>query len=193
MPPELETDRLILRPLQLSDAPRTQQLFPEWEIVRFLNAAVPWPFPPDGAFEYYRDAALPAVEREDEWNWTLRLKSDPEQHIGAINLSRGDLDNRGFWLGLPWQGRGLMTEAVVAVNDFWFNTLGFKVLRVPKAIANITSNRISEKTGMRVVAAFEKNYVCGRLPSQLWELTGEQWRRKRNRVLAVCAKQACSE
>ena len=104
--PELQTDRLILRPLQLSDAPQTQRLFPHWEIVRLLNAIVPWPYPADGALTYYRDAALPAIERGDEWHWTLRLKQSSEHHIGAIALIRGEDDNRGFWLGLPWQGQG---------------------------------------------------------------------------------------
>ncbi len=184
MPPELYTQRLILRPLALADAPRTQELFGKWEIVRFLNAAVPWPFPGDGALRYYREVALPAVERGDEWNWTIRLKDDPSEHIGAINLSRGDLDNRGFWLGLPWQGRGYMSEAVAAVNDFWFDVLGFEVLRAPKALENIASNRISEKTGMRVVAAIEKDYVCGRLRSQVWEITADEWHANRGRVLA---------
>lgn len=121
---ELETERLILRPLELADAARTQKLFPHWEIVRYLNAVVPWPFPEDGAYAFYRDVSLPAIERGEEWSWTLRLKGSPSEHIGAISLTKGEEDNRGFWLGLSWQGQGLMTEAVVAVNDFWFDVLG---------------------------------------------------------------------
>ena len=45
-----------------------------------------------------------------------------------------------------------MSEAVDAVTDYWFNTLGFPVLRAPKAVANAASRRISEKQGMRLVA-----------------------------------------
>jgi RimJ/RimL family protein N-acetyltransferase len=179
MTPRLETDRLLLEPLQLADAAQTQQLFPHWEIVRFLNARVPWPYPDDGAFTYYRDVTLPAVQRGDEQHWTLRLKSEPEQLIGAICLRRGDGDNRGFWLGLPWQGQGLMSEAVVAVNDYWFDVLGFSVLRVLKAIENTASRRISEKTGMRVVALEERAYVSGTFLSEIWELTADEWRRQR--------------
>ena len=80
----LETGRLLLRPLQLADAEWTQQLFPHWEIVRYLAARVPWPYPADGALTYYRDIALPAMERGDEWHWSLRLKSDPSQMIGSM-------------------------------------------------------------------------------------------------------------
>jgi RimJ/RimL family protein N-acetyltransferase len=176
MPDTLETTRLILRPLRLKDAARTQELFPRWEIVRYLNAIVPWPYPPDGALTYYRDMALPAVERGDQWHWTLRLKESPDKHIGGISLMKKDADNRGFWMALEWQGRGLMTEAVVAATNYWFDVLGFDVLRASKAVGNTASRRISEKTGMRLVGTGERNYVSGRLPSEIWEITADEWR-----------------
>ncbi|MGB9029500.1 MAG: GNAT family N-acetyltransferase [Acidobacteriaceae bacterium] len=176
MVPTLETERLLLRPLELSDAEQVQILFPHWEVVKYLNAIVPWPYPPDGALTYYRDHALPAMARGDEWHWTLRLKENPGQIIGAIGLIRGATDNRGFWLAIPWQRQGLMTEAVIAVNDYWFDGLGFPVLRAPKAIANVASRRISEKTGMRMVGAEERNLVSGRHSSEMWEITAEEWR-----------------
>jgi hypothetical protein len=58
----LETRRLILRPLRLEDAARTQKIFPHWEIVKYLNAIVPWPFPEDGVLNHYRDVVLPASD-----------------------------------------------------------------------------------------------------------------------------------
>jgi len=187
MVPGLETERLILRPLELSDAEQTQQLFPRWEIVRYLNAFVPWPYPPDGAFTYYRDVAIPAMEHGEQWHWTLRLRTDPQQLIGAIGLFRGDFDNRGFWLGLPWQRQGLMLEAVVAVNDYWFDTLNFATLRAPKASANLGSRRISEKTGMRLIGLTERDYVAGRLPGEIWETTAEEWHAIRKQFLRPAA------
>ena len=174
--PSLETERLMLHPLELEDAEQTQLLFPHWEVVKLLNAVVPWPYPADGAFTHYRDMVLPAMARGDEWHWTLRLKESPDKHIGSIALAKSETDNRGFWIGLPWRGRGLMTEAVIAVTDYWFNVLGFKVLRAPKASANIASRRISEKTGMRVVATEERKCVSGVLPGEIWEVTAEEWR-----------------
>jgi [ribosomal protein S5]-alanine N-acetyltransferase len=172
---QLQTPRLFLRPLEIADAQQAQLLFPHWEIVRYLAKSVPWPYPPDGALTYYRDVALPAMERGEQWIWTLRLKSNPEQLIGSIALIKGDRINRGFWLGLPWHGQGLMTEACEAVTDFWFNTLKFTLLRAPKAAENIASRRISEKSGMRLVAFEEHEYVSGRLPTEIWEITAEEW------------------
>lgn len=177
MTPILETRRLILRPLELADAGQVQKIFPHWEIVRYLGKVVPWPYPPDGAYTFYRDVALPAMERGEAWHWTMRLKPAPDQIIGSITLRKGDAKNRGFWLGLPWQSQGLMSEASDAVTDYWFEVLRMPVMRVPKAIANAASCRISEKQGMRLVGTEDRDYVSGRLPSEIWEITAEEWRR----------------
>jgi len=176
MIPQGETARLLLRPLAIEDAPQIQELFPHWEIVQYLRNVIPWPYPADGALQFVRDLALPAISRGEEWVWTLRLKTVPEQIIGLINLRRGEHENRGFWLGLSWQRRGLMSEACVWANDFWFETLGFPVLRAPKARENTTSRRISEKQGMRLVGMEERDYVGGRLLTEIWEITAEEWR-----------------
>ena len=175
----LETRRLNLKFLELADAEQVQRIFPYWKIVRFLAHHVPWPYPDDGALTYYRDVALPAMARGAEWHWSIRLKSNPDQVIGAIALMKTENNNRGFWLGVPWQGKGLMSEAVDTVTDYWFNELGFPVLRVPKAVANTASRRISEKNGMRMIAVEERDYVSGRLQAEVWEITAEEWRAHR--------------
>jgi RimJ/RimL family protein N-acetyltransferase len=125
------------------------------------------------------------MEAGEAWDWTLRLKSSPEEIIGRIGLYKGGDNNRGFWIGVPWQGNGLMTEAVVTVTDFWFEQLGFDVLRAPKAVANTASRRISENLGMRVIETRESDYVCGRLPTEVWEITAAEWRAWRKKNLAA--------
>ena len=37
----IETSRLLLRPLELSDADPIQRLFPRFEVVAFMSASVP--------------------------------------------------------------------------------------------------------------------------------------------------------
>lgn len=179
--PSLETRRLWLRPLTLDDADQIQALFARWEIVRLLAAVVPWPYPPDGALAFCRDVALPQMARGEAWHWTLRLKDEPAQVVGSISLMKNEHNNRGFWIGLPWQGRGLATEAAEAVTDYWFDVLKFPVLRAPKAVANIASRRISEKLHMRLVGVEEHDLVSGRLPAEVWEITAEEWRARRGR------------
>lgn len=177
---ELETPRLLLKPLELADAAAIQELFPHPEIVRYIAKSVPWPYPPDGALSYLRNSALPAMERGDQWHWTLRLKEHPGRIIGSIGVLKGET-NRGFWIGLPWQGQGLMTEASGAATDYWFDTLGFPIMRIPKAIENVASRRISERQGMRVVEVTNHEFVSGTWPTEIWEITAEEWRARRTK------------
>ncbi len=179
MTPVLTTSRLTLHPLTLDDAPATQALFPHWEIVRFLGEKVPWPYPEDGALRFYADVALPAIGRGEQWAWSIWLKNGPRHHIGHINLGIARHENRGFWLGLPWHGQGLMTEASEAVTEFWFNELERGKLRVSKAVQNIASRRISEKQGARLVAVEERGFVSGRALAEIWELTRDEWNARR--------------
>jgi [ribosomal protein S5]-alanine N-acetyltransferase len=170
------TSRLLLCPLQLADAEQIQAIFPRWQIVRYLKNVVPWPYPADGARYFCEEVALPQAARREAWHWTLRLKSAPDQLLGVVNLRVSEKNNRGFWLGLPWQGQGLMSEACVWANDYWFDAMGFEVLRVSKAAENAASRRISERQGMRLVGTELKDYVSGRLLSENWEITAEEWR-----------------
>jgi RimJ/RimL family protein N-acetyltransferase len=183
--PRLETRRLLLRPLKMLDAPQIQMVFPQWEIVQYLNNKIPWPYPANGAEIFCSEMALPAMERGEEWFWTIRLKSFPEELIGLINLRMNDDENRGFWMDPRHRRRGLMTEASEAVTDFWFDVLKFPTLRLSKAIENSASRRISEKQGMRVIATMERDYICGRLPAELWEITAGEWRPRKAKVQAV--------
>lgn len=180
--PEIQTARLLLLPLQLADADAIQQHFAHWEVVRYLNARVPWPYPDDGAASFIRDICLPAVRRGQEWHWTLRLLEVPSQVIGCISLMNEPDNNRGFWLAPTWQGQGYISEACVAINDFWFIDVQQPVMRVPKALANNASRRVSQREGMRVVAQYESDYVCGRLPTELWELGREEWLKRSSRT-----------
>jgi ribosomal-protein-alanine N-acetyltransferase len=80
-----------------------------------------------------------------------------------------------------------MMEAADAVTDYWFEVLKFPLLRVPKAVGNRGSRRISEKQGMRVVAVVERDFVSGRFPSEIWEITVEEWRAHKQKKAASCS------
>jgi RimJ/RimL family protein N-acetyltransferase len=174
MTPELETERLFLKPLAVADAEQIQKLFPRWEIVRYLNRAIPWPYPADGARTFI-ERVLKEMERGESYFWTLRPKTAVQQLIGVISLFLKKEENRGFWMDPAWQGKGLMTEASDAVTNYWFDVLKQPVLRAPKALVNEASRRISVKQGMRIVAREDRDYVIGRLPSEIWEISAEEW------------------
>ena len=177
--PSLDTARLLLQPVQLEDAEQVQRIFPQWEVVKYLAARVPWPFPEDGVRSYYSKQALPAVERGEEWHWTIRPKGEPERIIGAISLHLNREIHRGFWIAPEWRGRRLMTEAVAEVTRFWFEDLQQPVLRVKKAVENAASRAISVREGMRCIRETKDDYVSGRLPTEVWELDAATWRSRR--------------
>src|SRR6516165_3349904 len=125
--PVIDTERLILRPLALSDAPAIQRHFNNWNIIRHLAAVVPWPYPADGAETFVRQQFEKVSAGEEIYLWVLVLKDGDGEAIGNIHFrprAGGAKGNRGFWLAEPYSKRGLMTEAIAAVNDFAFLTLG---------------------------------------------------------------------
>jgi ribosomal-protein-alanine N-acetyltransferase len=111
----------------------------------------------------------------------------PDELMGAINLRKNEDEHRGFWLDPRMRGHGYMTEACEAVTGFWFEVLKFPLLRVSKALENTASRRISERQGMRLVGTLERNYVCGCLPAELWEITAEEWRARKAGIHAIRA------
>jgi len=174
--PTLETDRLILRPLTEDDAPRIQELFPHMEILRYMAAAIPWPYPDDGAISFVR-FCLAGMEREERFTWAITEKGGNDQLIGVIDLfPHNPDDNRGFWLGLPYQGKGYMIEAVAAVNDFAFDVLGVDKLILNNAEGNVGSHRLKEKAGATILEINDDvPYVGGIFRQIRWTLTREQW------------------
>ena len=180
MVPTLDTARLILRPLSLGDEAAIQRIFPQWEIVRWLDAGVPWPYPDDGARYFLEQVALPQMAAGTAWHWGIFRREAPDDLIGEITLQDVTDHHRGFWIDPHWQGHGYASEAAEAVTEFWFETLNRPVLRVPKAAANVASRRISEKQGMRAIGQFTGELVSGLYEFELWELTREEWRSRRS-------------
>lgn len=168
--PTFATSRLILTPLQLTDAPAIQRLFPHWEVVRYLDSRVPCPYPEEGALTYVRDIALPAIAAGREWHWMIRLREEPTQSIGSISLYDQPGNNRGFWLAPHWQGKGYMREACEVINAYWFETLERPVMQVPKALDNHASRRISEHEGMQMIGLEQGNFVSGPMLKQIWQM-----------------------
>ncbi len=171
----LITERLLLKPLIAEDAIQIQKLYPRWEIVRYMVASVPWPYPDNGAENYVNNVALPDMAKGIAWFWTIRRREAPDDLMGLICLYDVEDNNRGFWLAPEYQGQGYMREASIVATHYWFNTLNKPLLRAPKASLNSSSRRISVDSGMRLVRTEKKEYVSGTLDSELWEITRDEW------------------
>jgi RimJ/RimL family protein N-acetyltransferase len=180
--PVLETRRLVLRPLVPADAPALQRHFPRWEIVRHLNARVPWPYPDDGA-EQFIALCRAEMARGQKHHWSIRHKDGPDELIGGIDLWPDDgksRDMRGFWLDPEFHGWGLMTEAADRVTDYAFRDLGWPHLWMSNAEANRASARIKEKQGARLVGFAPSRFVDGESRRMVWLIERQAWLRVRN-------------
>ena len=187
--PMLETARLILRPKRLDDAPVVQTLFPHWEVVRYLAAKVPWPYPEGGA-EQHIGECLENMAKGVKFHWTITLKAEGDAPIGGIDLwpDMGDREQRGFWLAADYHGRGLMTEAAERVTEYAFLQLGWPQLYLSNAVGNQASHRIKEKQGARIVGYAPIDIVQGPTQRVVWLLTREDWLAHREATAQVGAR-----
>jgi ribosomal-protein-alanine N-acetyltransferase len=175
--PVLHTPRLVLRPLRAKDAPVVQKRFANWEVVRWLDAKVPWPYPADGAATFVA-GCLAEMTQGEKSHWALIPKKGPADLIGVISLWPDDgviHDQRGFWLDPAFQGQGLMTEAADRVTDYAFGKLGWPCLWLSNAQDNHASRRIKEKQGARLVDMMIGRFVSGAATRMVWQLTREDW------------------
>jgi ribosomal-protein-alanine N-acetyltransferase len=174
--PALVTNRLVLRPLALSDAPAMQRRFPQWDIVRWLQAGIAWPFPEDGAEREIR-ACLERQARRTRAYWAIALKARPDELIGRISLAPddGSRDQRGFWIDPAFQRQGLMTEAAERITAYAFLELQWSKLWLTNAAANIASPRIKARQGAQLVDHAERDYMFGPAVREIWLLERSDW------------------
>lgn len=176
MPPILKTQRLTLTPASMDDEAAIQQHINDYDIIKFLGAEVPWPYPPDGAKPYLRDVIKQMAE-QDVFVWTIRLNSGPDNAIGLIEyFYTNNRDyNRGFWLGRAYQGQGIMSEALAATQDYILMTLGKKEIVDTNAPSNTASRKLKEHFGSIKIGTRDADYITGETSQEVWEVTQERW------------------
>lgn len=175
--PVLTTERLILKPVTIEDLPSYKKHFIDYEVIKFLSAAVPWPYPDNGVEFFLNHLVLPR-QGKDRWCFGIFLKTNPDEIIGVVDLWREPVpENRGFWLGRKFWGQGIMTEAVFPVMDYAFDQLGFEKLYFANAVGNSGSRRVKEKSGATLIEVRPGKFVSPEFTeSELWELTKENWK-----------------
>ena len=180
--PTLHTKRLTLRALQSEDAKAIQEYFPNWNIVQHLSTKVPWPYPDNGAEQFVQMA----VVNEEAIFWAITLSENKAQLVGLIEYrvhDEGD-GNRGFWLAEHLHGRGLMTEAIKAMQDYLFFDLMVDKIRVGNSPENPASRRLKEKTGGVYIGTIESPHHSGCNLLEVWEITQTNWRDFRRKTEA---------
>ena len=70
--------------------------------------------------------------------------------IGGCGMHpREGVPEIGYWLGVPYWGRGFATEAARAVIDYAFGDLGYETLQAGARVTNPASRRVLEKCGFQ--------------------------------------------
>ncbi|MGE4352864.1 MAG: GNAT family N-acetyltransferase [Oscillospiraceae bacterium] len=145
----LETKRLILRPWRESDA---EDLY-EFAKDPRVGPAAGWPVHTsvDDSRRIIRE-----VLSADE-TYAIVQKGEGKA-IGSIGLMIGEKSNLaigrdeaeiGYWIGVPYWGRGLVPEAVKALMKYAFEKAGIRKLWCGYFDGNDKSKRVQEKCGFR--------------------------------------------
>ena len=146
--PVLTTTRLRLRPFVLADAAEVQRLAGAREIAE-TTLRIPHPYP-DGVAEGWILSHDGAWERGDELNLAITRLEDAVL-VGAIGLALALPDARaelGYWIGVPYWGRGYATEAARAVVAFGFGVLHLERIHACHFGGNLASGRVLAKAGL---------------------------------------------
>ena len=148
-PQELRTLRLLLRSFERGDIPAIVRLAGAREIA-VTTANIPHPYLEDDAQSFLKHA-------DDEFHAgrsvSFAITILPSGELcGAVGLTLAPAHERaelGYWIGVPYWGQGLATEAASAAMAFGFETLRLNRIHASHFAGNTASQRVLEKIGMR--------------------------------------------
>lgn len=155
----IETERLILRRFELSDA---QAMFDNWasdgEVTKYLT----WPTHSDvSVTRRILMEWVPQYAKDDCYRWAIVLKENGSQPIGSIDVVRwyenGESPEIGYCMGKRWWHRGIMTEALGAVIDFLFDQVELQRIEARHDTNNPHSGGVMRKCGMTFAGVRERS------------------------------------
>ncbi len=144
-----ETERLLLRRFELSDA---EEMFENWandsEVTKYLT----WPAHQNiTVTKSVLEDWVSQYDNNQYYQWGIELKED-NQLIGSIGIVR--LDNQiksvhvGFCIGQKWWGKGIMSEALEKLMDYFFNEIKANRVDSRHDPRNIGSGKVMKNCGM---------------------------------------------
>ena len=142
--PVLKTERLVLRAPRFEDARRVAALINDRRIAE-NTARIPHPYSLADAFAFLaqanRDPGAPS--------FLVTLADGTLVGGGGIHVVSGRDPEPGYWIGVPYWGRGYATEAARALVDHAFTELGYERLACRARVSNPASRRVLEKCGFQ--------------------------------------------
>ena len=147
--PFLTTPRLHLRAFAEADSSRLIALAGDYEVAKnTLN--IPHPYTEADA-RHWLHLTQQNYAQQSAYDFALELRATGEL-VGGMGLTlepRFDRAEAGYWLGQPYWGQGLATEALAAVLRFGFTELKLNKIYATHIAQNPASGRVMQKNGMR--------------------------------------------
>lgn len=143
---ELETKRLLLRPMTMADAKAMFAYTSDIENTK-------WDFPANQTIEETKNVIEKIYLKSPLGRYGIVLKETSE-FIGTIDLmnwSDGKQAEIGYIINKKFWGRGFATEASAEILKLCFDILGFEEIHAFCAVQNPASARVLEKIGMTEV------------------------------------------
>lgn len=156
--PVLNTDRLVLRQIDNGDADELFYLRSDAQIMKYICR----PKPKD--MEDLLQLILKIrnmIANNEGIGWAMTLKGD-NKLIGHISLHvlikehyRAEV---GYMMHPDHYGKGIMDEALKAVIDYGFNTIGLHSMEANVSPENTASRKLLERNGFKQEAHFKENF-----------------------------------
>ncbi|QHJ69845.1 GNAT family N-acetyltransferase [Planococcus halotolerans] len=157
--PTIESERLILRKLELADAEDMFEYASEPLVSRFM----PWQAhqTTDDTREFI-GIIRKGYEDNKKLTWAIELKGEKKM-IGTIDfvswLQKRQRSEVGYTLSHHYWGQGLMLEAAETLIDFGFRKMDLIKVEAPIMLDNKQSQRVAEKLGMIREGVLRKHMI----------------------------------
>ena len=143
--PVIETARLILRPHRMQDADAIATSLSDFAVSRMLTR-VPAPYDREDGLDWLN---MVTSELKPDWHFAIVLDG---AHVGVVSLEvTHGLWHIGYWLNRFYWGKGLMSEAVEAALDRFFQRMPQAEILGGAFADNPASLRLLEARGFRTI------------------------------------------
>ena len=146
--PTLETERLILRRLETTDAPDMFDYAKREDVTSYLTW---YPHKSEIVTEQYLAYISRLYRAGSFYDWAV-VDKESKRMIGTCGFTRFDFKHDsgeiGYVLNPDFRGMGLIPEAAAAVMKFGFQDLLLNRIEAKHLTGNEASRRVMEKLGM---------------------------------------------
>lgn len=146
---KIETGRLILRPWKLTDAKELYRYASDPEV------GPPAGWKPHQSVRHSRRIIRAVLSKPGVYAVVLKETGKPIGSVGIMRAGQGsapikeDEAEIGYWIGVPYWGRGLIPEAVHALLHRCFAELNLSGVWCGSFEGNKKSERVQQKCGFR--------------------------------------------